>query len=116
MLSPAFGVAFADLYQRAGLLRLDAAFLRELEQSDDILSQRLAQARADPFALSSKQESELLIALAPHLDDFIADLFGIKEEVMQLSARHQALVAVTVVGAAAKAELAANRTTPDRAP
>ena len=91
MLNPAFGVAFADLYQRAGLLRLDAAFLRELEQSDDILSQRLAQARADPFALSSKQESELLIALAPHLDDFIADLFGIKEEVMQLSARHQAL-------------------------
>jgi len=91
MLNPAFGLDFSDLYQRAGLLRLDAAFLRALEAGDNALCQRLIAARADPGALPAKQESDLLIALAPHVEDFVADLFGIRAEVQQLAARHNEL-------------------------
>ena len=91
MLNLAFGLKFPDLYRRDGLLRLDAEFLRALEQGDGALCRRLKEARADPGALAAKQESELLILLAPYLDDFIAELFGIATEVQQLSARHHEL-------------------------
>jgi len=91
MLNLAFGLDFSDLYRRNGLLRLDAAFVRALEAVDGALGQRLLEARADPSALALKQESELLIALAPHVEDFIAELFGIGAEVRQLSARHHEL-------------------------
>ena len=62
-----------------------------LESGDAALCRQLRDARADPDRLAAKQESELLIALAPHLDDFIAGLFGIESEVQQLSARHNEL-------------------------
>ncbi len=88
MLNLAFDLDFSDLYRRDGLLRLDTAFVRALEAVDGALCQRLLETRADPSALAPKQESELLIALAPHVDDFIAELFGITAEVQQLSARH----------------------------
>ena len=91
MLKLAFGLQFTDLYQRDGLLRLDAAFISALEAADSVLCQRLLEARANSSALASKQESELLIALAPQVDDFIAELFGIVPEVRQLSARHHEL-------------------------
>ncbi|MGH9888494.1 MAG: FAD-dependent oxidoreductase, partial [bacterium] len=39
----------------------------------------------------AKEESEFLIALAAHLDDFIAVLFGLEAEVAALSARHHEL-------------------------
>ncbi len=85
------GFSFPDLYSRAGLVRIDAAFLRYLGQGDAALGARLAAARAQPDALAKKAESELLIALAPHLEDFTAALFGIKTEVEALSARHAEL-------------------------
>ncbi|MEK7231969.1 MAG: FAD-dependent oxidoreductase, partial [Pseudomonadota bacterium] len=91
MLNPAFGLKFSDLYRRDGLLRLDTAFVRALETVDGALCQRLLEARADPSALAPRQESELLIALAPHVEDFISELFGIATEVRQLSARHHEL-------------------------
>jgi NADPH-dependent glutamate synthase beta subunit-like oxidoreductase/NAD(P)H-flavin reductase len=87
----AFGFAFADLYHRDGLLRLDSAFLDCLSAADAGLAERLKQARANPGALERKAQSELLIALAPHLEDFIARLFGIEREVRELQARHHAL-------------------------
>ena len=85
------GFAFPDLYSRAGLARIDAAFLEYLGQGDAALTGRLAAARAEPDALAKKAESELLIALAPHLEDFTAALFGIETEVEALSARHSEL-------------------------
>src|ERR1035437_261492 len=83
--------AFPDLYSRAGLARIDAAFLQYLGQGDAALAGRLAAARAEPDALAKKAESELLIAVAPHLEDFTAALFGIETEVEALSARHSEL-------------------------
>ena len=91
MLKLAFGLQFPDLYLRDGLLRLDAAFVSALAAADKVLCQRLLEARADPSALTTKQESELLIELAPRLEDFIAELFGIVPEVQRLSVRHNEL-------------------------
>jgi NADPH-dependent glutamate synthase beta subunit-like oxidoreductase/NAD(P)H-flavin reductase len=81
-----FGLGFRDLHERDGLLRLDGAFLSFL---DPILQKRLLEARSNPP--SGKAESELLIALAPHLDDFLAKLFGIETEAQALAARHHEL-------------------------
>src|SRR5712691_3777565 len=57
-----YGLSFADLYERDGLVRLDR-----------------------------KAESDLLVDLSPHLEDFIGGLFGIAGEVRALQARHERL-------------------------
>jgi len=91
MLKLPYGLSFADLYRRDGLLKLDAAFVRALEADDAALCKRMRDARADAGSLTVLQESELLLALAPHVEGFIARLFGIESEVHRLKARHQDL-------------------------
>src|SRR5688500_13896310 len=88
----AFGIAFGDLYERAGLLRVDAAFLDFVGEADPGLRQRLIQARQAPPA--AKEESELLVALAPHVEDFLARLFGIEAEARALAERHHELAPI----------------------
>lgn len=90
-LTPGFGIRFEELYRREGLQRLDQAFLGFLGTADAGLRAQLEAARANPDALQAKQESELLIALAPHLEDFIGELFGIGGEIAALAARHHEL-------------------------
>ena len=87
-LRPDFGLDFADLYAREGLARVDTAFVGFLRDLSPELGERLLAARAEPAALPARQESELLIALAPHLEDFLARLFGIEAEAQALAARH----------------------------
>ena len=87
---PGSGLSFADLYRRDGLVRLDGVFLRYLAQRDSSLRQELLAARSAAAALTAKQESQLLLALAPHLDAFLAWLFGIEAEVQALSEAHHA--------------------------
>ena len=82
----AFGLQFGDLYSRDGLLRVDGAFLSFLDPS---LQKKLLDARSNPP--TGKSESELLIALAPHVEDFIARLFGIEAEAQALAAKHNEL-------------------------
>ncbi|TAK82734.1 MAG: pyridine nucleotide-disulfide oxidoreductase [Betaproteobacteria bacterium] len=84
-----FGIAFGDLYERAGLMRIDAAFLDFLGESDAALRSRLLAARKTPPP--QREESDLLVALAPHVDDFVAALFGIQAEAQALAARHHEL-------------------------
>ncbi len=97
-----FGLAFEDLYDDARLARVDAAFCDHLAAADAGLYNRLMAARraagqseggaaAAPGGLEAKDESQLLIDLAPHLDDFIGALFGIEAEIAALEARHDAL-------------------------
>jgi len=86
-----FGLGFDDLYSRDGLLGLDQHFLAGLKGGDAALHEQLTHARADPAALASKQESELLLALVPHLERFVARLFGIETEVQALAAQHHRL-------------------------
>jgi hypothetical protein len=90
-LTLAHGLAFADLYRPEGLARLDALFLDALGQADAELKSRLVAGRADPGALEAKAESELLIAVAPHLERFVVGLFGIETEIVALAAKHHAL-------------------------
>ena len=87
----ATGQPFASLYGRDGLIALDRAFLAALTDTDAALEARLLAARAAPDALDRKAESRLLLDLAPHVEDFIAWLFGFGAEVRALAARHNEL-------------------------
>ncbi len=88
MLSLAHGLHFEQLYQRDGLVALDAAFLHWLDAGDAGLGARLRCAREAPQALDAAAEAALLIELSPWVDDFIGDLFSIQDSVRALSARH----------------------------
>src|SRR5580658_1358804 len=83
-----FSISFDDLYSREGLLRLDRRFCEHLEASDCALHARLLAARANPAALAPLDQSELIIALAPLVEDFIGELFGIVPEIQALQVRH----------------------------
>ena len=83
-----FGLVFADLYGRAGLERLDAIFLAFLEVVDAGLHDRLIDARRDGGPDDRKAQADLLLALVPHVEDFIGDLFNIAAEVWTLQAPH----------------------------
>ncbi len=91
MLNLGFNLQFTDLYERRGLLKVDAAFLAELEASDAALHARLAAARREPTSIDAKGESQLLIDLAPHVDDFLGRLFGIRAQIRALAEQHQRL-------------------------
>src|SRR6188768_3536308 len=86
-----FDMAFADLYRRDGLVRLDQAFLDFLHEGEPGLRVRLDLARANPDSLDRKDEAALLIEVAPWMEDFVARLFGIEKEVGALAARHHQL-------------------------
>jgi NADPH-dependent glutamate synthase beta subunit-like oxidoreductase/NAD(P)H-flavin reductase len=77
-----------DLYSRAGLVRLDGTFVAWLETRNAQLVRRLLAGRADPAALDSKAESQLIVALAPLVETFIVGLFGIQESAASLCQRH----------------------------
>lgn len=86
-----FGFTITDLYRRSGLVKLDQVFLDFLRTGDEVLHKKLEVARARPDDLLPKDESALLIEIAPWLEDFIARLFNIETEVQQLAARHHEL-------------------------
>ncbi len=91
------GLAFEDLYRRDGLMKVDAAFVAHLQAADVALHNRLVIARRDPAALERKAESDLLIDLAPHLEDFVAELFGIAAAMRAHQAQHDALAPIYTV-------------------
>ncbi len=85
------GLSFADLYDREGLVHLDRAFVAHLATAAIGLHDRLMTARRDPDAIERSDESDLLVDLAPYLEDFLGEFFGIGAEVRQLQARHHEL-------------------------
>ncbi len=93
-LALAHGLGFNDLYDREGLVRLDAAFVAWLEREHDGLHTMLMGARAAPDGLADKDESNLLIDLARPLEDFIGGLFGVAEQAAALRAQHTRLAAL----------------------
>jgi NADPH-dependent glutamate synthase beta subunit-like oxidoreductase/NAD(P)H-flavin reductase len=90
-LSLRFGLTFSDLYDQQGLLRLDAIFLDRLAETAPALRDRLVEARENPPAPHTKAASELIIELAPHVEDFLGELFSIGEELRALQRRHSDL-------------------------
>jgi NADPH-dependent glutamate synthase beta subunit-like oxidoreductase/NAD(P)H-flavin reductase len=87
----AHGLCFVDLYDRDGLVRVDRAFVADLAATDTWLHDRLMTARRDPDGLGHEGESDLLVELAPYVEDFLGALFGIAVEVRALQARHHEL-------------------------
>jgi len=84
-------LTFTDLYNEDGLKRIDDLFLDHLSGCDPDLNDRLCAARTDADALGSRDHSDLLLDLAPHVDDFIGQLFGIATDVRNLAERHHQL-------------------------
>ncbi|HWZ31133.1 MAG TPA: FAD-dependent oxidoreductase [Bryobacteraceae bacterium] len=90
-----WGFSFDDLYQRDGLVRLDTVFTEYLNSADVALFNRLMEARSSE--LTRKQSSDLMVDLAPHVEDFIGELFGITAAVRSLQAKHNALEPIYAV-------------------
>jgi NADPH-dependent glutamate synthase beta subunit-like oxidoreductase/NAD(P)H-flavin reductase len=74
------GLSFADLQDPAVLEKLDQRFLDLLLARDALVHERLLAARGGA-AFTPVETSERLLAAAPVLEAFLADLFGIGEEV-----------------------------------
>jgi NADPH-dependent glutamate synthase beta subunit-like oxidoreductase/NAD(P)H-flavin reductase len=85
------GASFADLATRDGLIRLDKLFLGRLADGEPGLHARLLAARAAPDGLGAKEEGELVVALGPALEAFVADLFGLHDALDTIAARTRAL-------------------------
>src|SRR5258708_19838152 len=86
------GISFWDLYEREGLLRVARAFCGVREGAAKPLHDRLVSSRVNPP--ERKAESDLLVALAPHFEDFVARLFGIEAEARALAEKHNELAPI----------------------
>ena len=72
-------------------------------------------ARAAPEQVAGKPESDLIVELAPVLEEFIAELFGIAHEVRALRSRHDALAPLYSVKRLFVQRRAAKKFGPDQA-
>src|SRR3984893_9983648 len=106
---------FEDWYGRDVLVRLDGCFVDFLKRRNVGLHNRLMAARAAPDRLADKEESDLIVELAPELEDFIAALFGIAREVDALRSRHDALAPLYTVKRLFVQRRAAKKYGPDQA-
>jgi NADPH-dependent glutamate synthase beta subunit-like oxidoreductase/NAD(P)H-flavin reductase len=73
------GFSFTELFQTNTLNSLDQQFLSHLQSTEPSLHEGLSQYRTDPKTFTPIQISELLLACAPVLDEFIANMFGIAQ-------------------------------------
>jgi NADPH-dependent glutamate synthase beta subunit-like oxidoreductase/NAD(P)H-flavin reductase len=89
-LNLSFGIRFEDLYSHDGLKRLDDAFVAQLRKADADLCERLNAARTDHSSLDRLQTSQLILDLAPHLEDFVGELFHLSSQLTALQSAHSA--------------------------
>lgn len=75
------GYTFSELLHSEGLYRLDQQFLAYLKEQDGVLHDKLVAYRQQADAFSTLETSDLLIACAVILEDFLAELFHIEEAV-----------------------------------
>jgi NADPH-dependent glutamate synthase beta subunit-like oxidoreductase/NAD(P)H-flavin reductase len=90
-LSLAYGLELSDLYATDGLQGLDQHFCKFLIERESALHLQLQAARNDPSALTELAHSQLILALAPWLEEFLSHLFGIELAVQQLQQQHHEL-------------------------
>ncbi len=77
------GFSFAELFQHQGLYRLDEKFLHELKAINASLYADLMAYRDDSREFSAIEVSELLLAVAPILEDFLIELFNIQDAALK---------------------------------
>ncbi len=94
-LNLSLNLTFHDLYSHEGIVKLDAAFHQYLKENSSNLHTAYAKALAKP--LLPKEESELILVLAPYVEDFIAELFNIRKEILALKAAHDDLAPLMMV-------------------
>ena len=91
------GFSFKQLYTVDGTTAIDQAFIKHFAETDIALHNRLAVGRADPSSLDAKSLSDLIVDAAPHVEDFIGQLFGISGEISAMQARHDELAPIYTV-------------------
>ena len=91
---PAYGLDYTDFYSQLGLSKIDQLFREFLLKADAPLHTQLLSARANPDGLTDLQTSQLLLDVAPVLEDFIAGLFKISEPLTTLRHAHTELAPV----------------------
>lgn len=84
-----FGLDFADLYSAEGLKKLDDVFLNYLNGKNKETFSVLSAFRKDKRY--GKELSKDIISMAPFVESFIADLFGIEEEIEDLKRQQSKL-------------------------
>ncbi|HXQ46162.1 MAG TPA: hypothetical protein VN806_06065, partial [Caulobacteraceae bacterium] len=89
-----FDATFEALHARDGLAALDGRFLEYLGARDEALRARLAAARSAPGDLARAEESELILELAPILESFLGELFGVSRELAQMKAARDGLAVI----------------------
>ena len=72
------GFEFQELFTPQGLAKLDRAFRRRLSQVDEQAAEGLDGLRARRWS-QGQEISEILLKLAPHVETFLAHLFGIEQ-------------------------------------
>ncbi len=82
------GFQFQELFTAEGVQKLDQTFLQYLQANYTYLYDALQQYRQGAY--SARENSDVIISLAPILEHFIADLFNIEEAVVR--ARQQILL------------------------
>jgi hypothetical protein len=73
------GLRYRDLFEAPGLQSLDQRFLEYLGVRDAPLHQRLLDYRDSGGGIPALETSRLLLDAAPHLEGFVAEVFGIEE-------------------------------------
>ncbi|WP_425360011.1 MULTISPECIES: palindromic element RPE2 domain-containing protein [unclassified Candidatus Tisiphia] len=85
----AFGLNFADLNNLQGLKKLDNIFLNFLRSHNHSLYQIILSLRANPEQVNQKYYSDFLLEISPILDDFLAELFAIEQEITNIRFSHK---------------------------
>ena len=81
-----FDITFQDLHTPQGLQRLDGLFDAFLKDNDQDLYERYKEART-----TRVENSDLILAVAPLVEDFLAHLFLIEKDVQALQQKHHDL-------------------------
>ena len=88
---------FDDLYSSVGIAKINQYFSSYLHELDRDLHTCWRAGIQDSSLLSHKDESTLILAIAPHLEEFIADLFGITTPLMTLKKSHNELSIISLI-------------------
>ena len=96
-LNSKYNLDFEDLYDVDGLHRIENYFYEFFQQQDETLYQQFLILRSDQSKFSKKEASEILIAAAIHVENFIVDLFDIKKYNDNLIDRHSEFNIVAAV-------------------
>jgi hypothetical protein len=81
------GFTFAELFTATGLKKLDESFLIKLREANSHLADDLLAYREETQQFSPIAVSELLLACAPLLEEFLVNLFQIEEAAAIASAK-----------------------------